>query len=81
MLLGLDIGTSKIAAVLVDDSRHVQAVVSRAHAANLPTLPGRAEQDAGVLEEMAWRCVQALPEDLRRQVQAIGLPDRCTAWC
>ncbi|MHB0939038.1 MAG: sedoheptulokinase [Armatimonadota bacterium] len=73
MLLGLDIGTSKIAAVLVDDAHRVRAVASQAHAARLPMPGGRAEQDSAVLEEAAWRCVCELPANLREQVQAIGL--------
>lgn len=73
MYLGLDIGTSKIAAVLLDDGRFVRAVVSRPHRAQLPAPDGRAEQDVAVLEETAWRCVKALPADLRGQVRAVGL--------
>jgi len=73
MLLGLDIGTSKIAAVLVDDESSVRAVVSQPHAARFPVPDGRAEQDVTVLEEAAWRCARELPAELRRQVRAVGL--------
>jgi len=73
MLLGLDIGTMKIAAALVDDERRVRAVASLPHGARLLAPDGRAEQDAAVLEETAWRCVTALPAELRKEARAVGL--------
>jgi len=65
MLLGLDIGTSKIAAVIIDENR----VLSCRSASSLPA----SEQDVSVLKETAWRCVAELPADFRSQVLAVGL--------
>jgi len=72
MLLGIDIGTSKIAAVIIDDSRRVLACRS----VGVP--PARDETRrrdacAPAIEETAWRCVAELPAALRAQVQAVGL--------
>ena len=73
MYLGIDIGTTKVAAVIADGERRLLAVESHAHGADLPAPPGRAEQDAAALLEAAWAAVRALPPDLRRQVRAVGL--------
>jgi sedoheptulokinase len=73
MYLGIDIGTSKTAAVIVDAARHTLAAESIAHRADRPTPPGHAEQDAQVLLDSAWQAVERLPRELREQVQAIGV--------
>jgi len=73
MRLGLDIGTTKVAAVIADSSSAAAAVVSLDHRADLSVPMGRAEQDSEVLLDAAWRAVRELPAELRRQVRAIGL--------
>ena len=85
MFLGIDIGTSKVAAVIADDAGAVPAagqggltpgrpaVVSLPHVADLQAAPPRAEQDATALLDAAWAAVQDLPADLRRQVRAVGV--------
>lgn len=73
LFLGLDVGTTKIAAVVAEGGGRVRAVVSRAHEAGLPTPPGRAEQDAGALLDKMWAVVRALPDALRQRVQGIGV--------
>ena len=73
MFLGLDIGTSKVAAAVADEEGRLRAAASRAHAADRPAPTGHAEQDAGTLVEAAWSVVRELPADLRRQVRAVGV--------
>jgi len=74
VFLGIDIGTSKVAAVLVDDTGKCLASHSIAHAASVPGLPQEyAEQDPGILLDTAAAAVSALPESLRGGVSAIGV--------
>ncbi len=73
LFLGIDVGTTKIAAVVADGKGRVEAVVSRAHEAALPTPQGRAEQDAVMLLDTTWAVVRELPEVLRQRVRGIGV--------
>lgn len=73
MHLGIDIGTTKVAAVLADGDGRLQAAASRPHGAGRPAPPGRAEQDAAALLETAWAVVRELPADLRRRASSVGL--------
>jgi sedoheptulokinase len=73
MFLGIDIGTSKAAAVVADEGGRLAAAASRDHAAARPAPPGRAEQDPAALLEAAWAAVRDLPADLRRRVRAVGV--------
>ena len=73
LYLGLDIGTTKIAAVVADSEGNVRASVSRVHAAGLPAPDERAEQEAGVLLDTAWAVVRELPGALRHRVGGIGV--------
>jgi sugar (pentulose or hexulose) kinase len=73
MFLGIDIGTTKAAAVIADGSGALAAVASGDHHAGLSAPTGRAEQDPAVLLSAAWRAVCELPADLRRQVRAVGI--------
>jgi xylulokinase len=70
--LGIDIGTSSVKAVLVDDSGAIAAQASDALVVSRPQ-PGFSEQDA----ESWWRAtvnaVMGLPRDLRAAVRAVGL--------
>ena len=78
MLLGIDIGTTKVAAVLVAPNGSVAAVSSHAHEADMPAAPERAEQDPRRLLAAVWSTVCELPADLRRSV-ARGWSDRANA--
>ncbi len=71
--LGIDIGTSKIAAVILDPSEHLEACVSLPHHANIPAGPGCFEQDPNRLYSVACRAVRSLPDALRARVQSVGL--------
>jgi sedoheptulokinase len=73
MLLGIDIGTSKVAAAIVNPAGKALAVRSQAHSAPLAAPAGRAQQDPRVLLESALREIESLPAGLRKQVAAIGV--------
>ena len=73
MMLGIDVGTGKVAAAIVDRDGRALAVVSETHGASISAPPGRAEQDSVRLMEAAWSAVQQLPPDLRREVRAVGV--------
>jgi sedoheptulokinase len=73
MLLGIDIGTSKVAAVIADRDGAVAAWASRPHGADLPAPAGRAEQDPERLLELALGVAAELPDNLRRQCRAVGV--------
>lgn len=73
MYLGIDIGTSKAAAVIADDAGDVLAAASRTHGADRPAPASRAEQDAEILLDAAWDAVAGLPADLRAKVRAVGV--------
>jgi sugar (pentulose or hexulose) kinase len=71
--LGLDIGTGKIAAVILDSEGHVLAVASRPHQAATSAPPGHFEQDPQKLYSVARNVVRELPESFRKQVRSVGL--------
>jgi sedoheptulokinase len=73
MFLGIDVGTSKVAAVIIDGGRRVIASASREHGADIRGSPGRSEQDVQAIFAAALLTVQELPPNLRRQVQAVGV--------
>ncbi|HEY2590225.1 MAG TPA: FGGY family carbohydrate kinase, partial [Steroidobacteraceae bacterium] len=72
MYLGIDIGTSSIKAVIVDDRNVIVAQGSAPLEVSRPA-PGFSEQDP----ESWWRAtavaVAALPSDVRAAVRALGL--------
>ena len=43
--LGIDLGTTKAAAVLLDEAGTLLGVANAAHHADIPSVPGGAEQD------------------------------------
>jgi len=67
MLLGIDIGTSKVAAVIVSPSGEAAAVSSHAHS---PTWPRHRAGRAGprILLEAVLREVESLPGEMRSRV-------------
>jgi sedoheptulokinase len=73
MLLGIDIGTTKTAAVLTDEERRVCAVATRAHEAGRPSDTGRAEQDVGRHFETVRHLIRELPAESRARIRAIGV--------
>ena len=70
--LGLDLGTSSIKCLLIDDRGAEVARTSHAYAVQHPTA------DAGEIDPETWwqalcQAVRSLPADLRKQVGGIGL--------
>lgn len=72
MFLGIDLGTSGVKAVLVDDADRVVARQSAPLAVNRPR-PGWAEQAPDDWITATEAAICALPASARRLVQAIGL--------
>lgn len=71
--LGIDIGTSKAASVIIDESGSVVAHDSRPHDARLHAPKGHAEYDALQLIQAALESATSLPEAYKSQVTAIGV--------
>lgn len=74
MNLGIDLGTTKVASVLVDPStRSVLASASRVTSAALLAREGHSEQDPAKIEEALDCCIESLPAESRAKVSAIGV--------
>src|SRR3974377_2376113 len=73
MFLGIDIGSSKVAAVLLNEEKNIEAIASARHEADLIAPPDRHEQAPPRLLEAAWGVVKSLPLDLRQKTVAIGV--------
>lgn len=73
LILGIDIGTSKTAALILAEDGQTVAVASRPHAADLPAPAGYSEQDALSLLQSARAAVQELPPEARRGLRGIGV--------
>lgn len=71
--LGVDLGTSKMAAVIMDAAGKVVADVSCPHQADLARTSGQAEQDAGRLLECARQVVRSLPANQKARLAGIGV--------
>lgn len=72
--LGIDIGTTKCAAVLLDhEKQELLEISSEAHKADLKTIEGHSEQDPALLLKSVIKIINQLPSDLRNQVAAIGV--------
>ncbi len=73
-LLGIDIGTSKVATVILDAKNHdLLASASRPTKADLPTTATRSEQDVRKITDTVHACVNDLDQQLRNKVTAIGV--------
>lgn len=72
MFLGIDIGTSSVKAVLVDENENVAGHASAPLEVDRPQ-PLFSEQDPEMWWQATVSAIGALPEKLRRAVQAIGL--------
>jgi len=73
LFLGIDIGTSKVAAVISDANGQVAARAARPHHADLPAPAGHAEQDPATLETVAMAVVDELPRELCQRIRAVGV--------
>lgn len=71
--LGIDIGTSKTAVVIIDREGKTIATVSKAHGADILAGPGLSEQDPTRLLESVRSAVAALPAEAREGIAAVGV--------
>ena len=82
--LGIDLGTTKAAAVLLDlEADTVLASQSAPHHATLAAPAGYAEQDPQTILDTAFQLVKALPLELRREVKSVGVTGQMhsvTGW-
>jgi xylulokinase len=70
--LGIDLGTSSVKAVLVEDSGRIGAIASSALTLQRPH-PLWSEQDPSAWWQATVEAIHELPADLRRAVRGIGL--------
>jgi sedoheptulokinase len=73
MHLGIDIGTTKAAAVIVAADGRARAAAAREHGAGGPRPDGRCEQDPAELLGAMRRAVRALPAGLRARIRTVGV--------
>ncbi len=73
MYLGIDIGTSKTAAVIIDDRRRLLASSSGPGNAKIKSSSGRSEQSPEKLLKSAVSVVRKLPSALRKKVKTVGV--------
>jgi len=73
LLLGIDIGTSKVAAAIAEPGGRCLATRSVVHRADIAADAGRAEQDVGVLFGAARQAVGGLDATLRARIGAVGV--------
>ena len=73
VVLGLDLGTSKTAAVLLNAAGRLCAVQSANHDATLQAPSGWAHQDVSKIIAVTEAVVQRLPSGLRENVRAVGV--------
>ena len=81
LAIGIDLGTSGIKAVILEDATRVRAEAARPVAVSIPHL-GWSEQDADLWVEAVWSCLDALAADhagLMAGVQGIGLSGQMLA--
>ena len=71
--LGIDLGTTKAAAVLLDEAGTLLGVANAAHHADIPSVPGGAEQDPAKILEAVARIIAALPQDQLGRISCIGV--------
>ena len=71
--LGIDLGTTKAAAVIVAEDGALLAVSGAPHHADLPAEPGGADQDVRRILDCARAEINRLPAELRRTVGAVGI--------
>jgi sedoheptulokinase len=72
--IGIDLGTTKVAIVVVNETGIVLEVVSRMHHSKLETtVPGAAEQDAEKIFACVRDMLQELPQHIHQEIGAVGI--------
>jgi sedoheptulokinase len=73
MFLGIDIGTTKTAAVIINRDKSVLVSCSIEHKADISSEKGRSEQNVSVLLQSMQHCTNELPKEFMLQVNGVGL--------
>ena len=72
--LGIDLGTTKVAAVIFDDRNGLEAVVNAAHDAKVECIdPNAFEQDPERIMSCVMELIGRLPADLLAKVSSVGI--------
>jgi sugar (pentulose or hexulose) kinase len=81
LIVGLDLGTTNVKAIAVDENGKVIASAARGYPIFTP-LPGRAEQDPQAVWRGAVEALHELSEQLAgREIIGLSLSGACTAVC
>ena len=72
-VLGIDIGTSSIAVVVLNETKELLHARSLEHGADLPSPPDCDEQDSAVLVSVAEELICGIPIEIRKSVSAVGV--------
>ncbi len=73
MFLGIDIGTTSVSAVILDQRKRCRAAASQPHRADIATAADRSEQNPDKMCKTMDRVIGALASELRSRVKAIGV--------
>jgi len=73
LVLGIDVGTTKLAVAVLDDRGQLKAAESREHGADVDAGCGRSEQDAQKLLDSARELVRSISKHLRNDIAAVGV--------
>lgn len=73
MFLGIDIGTTTVSVVILDQQLETRAVATFPHRADIPAGSDRSEQSAQKIWQVTEDAVQSLDETFRQQVIALGV--------
>lgn len=71
--LGIDLGTTKIAAVIIDEKRQLLAVANMPHRADLPTVSNGAEQCVEKIIDCVAATLAQLAPELLQKVSAVAV--------
>ena len=71
--LGIDMGTTKVAAVILNTEGDLIVLESQVHGADISTAPGFSEQNISVLVGTVRKILRKFPEELKSKIQTIGL--------
>jgi len=73
LLLGIDLGTTKVAVVVADHSKKLYSVSSEPHRSDTDAGPGRSEQDPARIMDVCMNQIRSIPGELRKYISAIGV--------
>lgn len=73
LTLGIDVGTTKTAAVVLSNNGDIKFLQSMEHHADIETAPYKSEQDVAVHISIVKRLIQAIDPETRRSIRRIGI--------